>query len=457
MGAVSRLARKMPGPLRRLYYASVPFSVRYGSEFRETSKFLSRSQWWGRQELEAHQLEQLGRLLEHAYTNVPYYQKVFNERGLKPRDIQSLADLSKLPILTRDIIWENFDGLIATNVQREGLKKFSTSGSTGNRLTFLGEDILYKAEAAYVARAFSAHGSKLNDEMSIWLRRYVPDDGGSIFKHDLELRRLYLSAYHLSLNRLKEYVDLINGCQARVLVGYPSSLYILASLLEGSGLRLTNVRVAHAASEQMLAHWRQKIETVLGIPVKAHYGMIEKVSMFFQCDCSDFYHESLEYGVTEFVNPEHGVGQVVGTGFLNYAMPFIRYQMNDTARVNAGETKCKCGRGLPLSVEDFEGRADDILVTSDGRYLPGVNFYTMMYKTPGVKMFQIMQQAPDSVEVLVVPSDTFDDTSMQLLRKGLTDRLGSVTLEIKLVNDIERSRQTGKIRCIINNCKLALQ
>ena len=178
-------------------------------------------------------------------------------------------------------------------------------------------------------------------------------------------------------------MDLINGCRARVLVGYPSSLFILATLLEGSGLGLTHVRVAHAASEQMLPHWKQKIETVLGIPVKAHYGMIEKVSMFFQCDGSNCYHESLEYGVTEFVNQENGAGQVVGTGFLNYAMPFIRYQTNDTARINTGETQCKCGRGLPLSVEDFEGRADDILVTSDGRYLPGVNFYTMMYKTPG--------------------------------------------------------------------------
>jgi len=431
--------------------------MRYGSKFRETSKCIRRSQWWSRQELEAYQLEQLGRLVEHAYANVPYYQKVFNERALKPQDIQGLSDLAKLPILTRDIIRENFDDLIATTVRREGLKKFSTSGSTGNRLTFLGEDSLYKAEAAHVARAFSAHGSRLNDEMTVWLRRYVPDDGGPIFKHDLELRRLYLSAYHLSLNRLKEYVDLINGCQACVLVGYPSSLYILATLLEKSGLRLTNIRVAHAASEQMLAHWKQKIETVLGIPVKAHYGMIEKVSMFFQCDCSDLYHESLEYGVTEFVNQEAGVGQVVGTGFLNYAMPFIRYQMNDTARVNAGETKCKCGRGLPLSVEDFQGRADDILVTSDGRHLPGVNFYTMMYKTPGVKMFQIMQQAPDSVEVMIVPTDTFDTASMQLLRKGLTDRLGSVNLDIKLVNEIERSRKTGKIRCIINNCTLGVQ
>jgi len=447
----------MPGPLQRLYYAAIPFSMRYGAGFRKTYEFISRSQWWAHRELEAYQVEQLGRLLEHAYKNVPYYRKVFKERGLKPQDIQGPSDLPKLPILTRDVIRANFDDLIDRNVRREGLKKFSTSGSTGNRLTFLGEDLLYKAEAAYLTRAFSAHGSSLYDEKSVWLRRYVPDEGGPIFKQDHELRRLYLSAYHLSLKRLQEYVELINGYKAGVLVGYPSSLYILATLLEASGSRLPNIRVAHAASEQMLPHWKQKIETVLGIPVKAHYGMMEKVSMFFQCDCSDFYHESLEYGVTELVNQENHLGQVVGTGFLNYAMPFIRYLVSDNAKANAGERKCGCGRGLPLSVEDFEGRADDILMTPDGRYLPGVNFYTMMYKIPGVTMFQIVQQAPDSVEVMVVPSDRFDTASEQLLRKGLADRLGSVKAEIKLVNEIERSPKTGKIRCILNNCKGAVQ
>jgi len=452
MGSVSRLSKKLPTALQKAYYAAVPLSIRYGAEYRKVYNFINRSQWWSAQELQAYQLVQLGALLEHAYTNVPYYRRVFDERNLKPKDIQSLSDLAQLPILTRDIVRANFDDLIARNYPRSALKKFSTSGSTGNPLIFLGEDRLYKTEAAFITRAFNAHGARLYDEPTIWLRRYVPESGAPIFKHDYELRRLYLSAYHLSLSRIKEYVDLINGYNARVLVGYPSSLYILALLLEESGLHLKHIHVAHAASEKVLREWKEKAESVLGIPVKTHYGMMEKVCLFFQCDCSDAYHESLEYGITEFVNEENGVGQVVGTGFLNYAMPFIRYQMNDCARINHNGTKCTCGRGLPLAVEDFEGRADDILVTLDGRYIPGVNFYTMMYKIPGIKMFRIVQYAPNLVEVKIVPSALFDTASMELLKRGLVDRLGSIELEIKLVDEIERSVKTGKVRCIENNC-----
>jgi len=450
MGVVSRLAKKMPDPIQKLYYATVPFSVRYGAHFRKTYSFISDSQWWDYERLKSYQIEQLRRLLTHAYTNTPYYRKIFDDRGLKPNDIQDLSDLQKLPVLTRDIIRSNYDDLIDQRLSKSKLKKFSTSGSTGSPLIFYGENTLYKAEAAFITRAFGAHGIRLYSEKTIWLRRYVPESGGPIFKHDYELRRLYLSAYHLSLSRIKEYVELISDYKAHVLVGYPSSLYILALLLEESGLKLSNIRVAHVASEKMLAEWKNKIETVLGIPVKTHYGMMEKVSMFFQCDSSDYYHESLEYGVTEFLR-DKGNAQVIGTGFLNYAMPFIRYLMNDSARLNENVMKCACGRGLPLTVQDFEGRADDLLFTSDGRYIPGVNFYTMMYMIPGIKMFQIVQHAPHVVETRVVTSSLFSDESMRMLTNGLIDRLGTIDLDIKLVEEIERSRITGKIRCIINN------
>ena len=334
MGAVSRFVKKMPGPVRRLYYAAIPFSIRYGVAYRNMYTFINTSQWYSYQELQSYQLSQLNHLLEHAYENVPYYKRIFNERGLKPKDIQCLSDLSKLPILTRDIIINNFDDLVASNFPKNTLKNFSTSGSTGKPLVFLGADSIYKAEAAFISRSYNAHGTKLYDEKTIWLRRYVPSNNDPIFKYDYELRRLYLSAYHLSHNNIKEYVNLINEYDSCTLVGYPSSLYILALLLEESGLHLEKIRIAHAASEKMLTTWKNKIEAVLGVPVKSHYGMIEKVSMFFQCSCSDFYHESLEYGITEFVNEKNGIGQVVGTGFLNYAMPFIRYQMNDFAKVN---------------------------------------------------------------------------------------------------------------------------
>ena len=190
----------------------------------------------------------------------------------------------------------------------------------------------------------------------------------------------------------------------------------------------------------------------MGIPVKAHYGMVEKVSMFFQCDHSDAYHESMEYGVTEFID-DGGNRQVVGTGFLNYTMPFIRYQMNDYATLNPDGLECACGRGLPLTVLDFEGRRDNVLVTPDGRLVPGGNFYVMMYEIPGIEMFQIIQHEPGRVEIKLVTSKSFTDENLQRVKEGMFKRMGNLEFQIAIVDEIERDRKTGKIRCIINKVR----
>lgn len=452
MGTLSRFTNSMPSMIKRLYYASIPFSMRYSGYFLKVKNLLSESQWWDSDKLKTYQMEQLKLLLNHAYSNVPYYGKVFSDYGLKPNDIQDISDLQKLPILTRDLVRENFVNLIDNRILLSDIINFSTSGSTGNPLKFVGNDKLYKSEAAFINRAFEAHGAKLYNEKTIWLRHYVPEVGGPIFKNNYELNRLYLSPYHLSIDRVREYVDLINNYKARVIVGYPSSLYILALLLEESGLRLKHIKIAHAASENMLSKWKEKINSILGVSVKMHYGMVERVSMFFQCSHTDFYHESLEYGVTEFIN-NNGIFSVIGTGFLNYVMPFIRYQANDFATLNTGSMTCTCGRGLPLSVENFDGRLNDILITSEGRYIPGVNFFPTLSTIHGIKMFQIIQKSPSYVEVKIVPSNLYDENCMIQVKKCMIERLGNIEINIVLVDSIERSLETGKIRCIINYCK----
>lgn len=430
---------------KKLYYDIVPFHRRYGKEFKKTLDIIEETQWYSLKELKQYQLNQLNKLLNHSYETVPYYTKVFKDLNLTPDDINSTKDLSKLPILTKDIIRDNWDDLQSTKSYTEKVYNFSTSGSTGNPLTFLGNDDVYKREAAFILRAYRSHGANLYDTKSIWLRRYVPGKNEPLYKYDDELKRMYLSAYHLSKDNIEDYVSMINSYNSEVLVAYPSSIYILALLMENNNLKLKNIKYIHTASEKMLPQWSNKVEEVLGIKPKSHYGMMEKVSMFFQCDHSDMYHESLEYGVTEIVD-----NYVVGTGFLNYTMPFIRYKTNDVATKNTKNKKCKCGRGLPLSVKDFDGRSDDILITKDGRYIPAVNFYTMMYKLDNIDMFQIIQRKRNKIDVNIKVKEKFNQEKK--LKKELENRLGSIKLNINYVDNIERDKNTQKIRCIVNEC-----
>ena len=81
-----------PLGLKRLY-AAIPFGLRMGRAYRETHRFLAESEKWPWQRLAEYQNERLRSLIRHAFENVPYYHRTFVERGLKPEDIRTVADL----------------------------------------------------------------------------------------------------------------------------------------------------------------------------------------------------------------------------------------------------------------------------------------------------------------------------------------------------------------------------
>ncbi len=113
-------------------FLATPHSMYYDkSVFTETYAFLQESQWWSKEKLEEYQIQQFHELINHAYANVPYYRRVFDERGLKPRDIHNLEDLRKLLYLTKDIIRKHLKDLMATNYPVSKSHYATTGGSTG--------------------------------------------------------------------------------------------------------------------------------------------------------------------------------------------------------------------------------------------------------------------------------------------------------------------------------------
>ncbi len=98
--SINHLIKILPFPVKqsiKYIYGIIPPRIRYGKVFWDTYNFLQESQWWSREKLEDYQLQQLRELLHHAYENVPYYRRIFDERGLKSKDIHNFDDLRKLP------------------------------------------------------------------------------------------------------------------------------------------------------------------------------------------------------------------------------------------------------------------------------------------------------------------------------------------------------------------------
>jgi phenylacetate-CoA ligase len=416
--------------------------MRYSRLYWDTLKFLNRVDGWSYEQARDYQLNELRKLLKHCQDNVPYYGKLFSDYGFDP-NIKTFEEINKLPYLTKDIINANREQLIATNHNK--LITFKTSGSTGNRLVFYGDDSMYKKEAAYIHHSIQAHHGALYDEWSIWIRRHSPKDEMDLIVRDYELKRIYMSPFHLNDNTIEFYVNQINKSNAKTLLTYPSTAYWLSCLLEKHNLKLPNIKAIHGASEKCLPSWDDQIKKVFGFSMKMHYGQVEKVAFMYQSMDSDYYHEDLTYSYTEFVD-----GIIVGTSFLNYTMPFVRYKTNDVVTLNDGVNNTE---SRPLTVQAIDGRVDDMIVAESGARIPSVNFYTVMSKREEVSMFQIHQYADKSIDMKIVVNDNFTNNIVDDLRNELVKRVGNLSINMYIVSDIERNPITGKIRCVITDIK----
>ena len=443
MGVVNRIIKSQPKFIKGLYYNLVPFRYRYGNVFGETVDFLNKVNGWDYTRTKEHQFNELRRILSYCQDYVPYYGKLFSEYEFNPK-IQSFNDVNKLPYLTKDIIHDNKDLLLSTSYNGK-LYKFKTSGSTGKRMEFYGDDSMYKKEAAYIQHSFNSHNSILNDEWTIWIRRHSPKDENDLIVKDYELKRIYVSAFHLNDSTIKFYVNLINESKSKTIVTYPSTAYWLCCLLKKFNLKLPHVTGIHGASEKCLDIWGDKIKEVLGFDLKMHYGQVEKVSFMYQSNMGNNYHESLTYSYTEY--DEENV--IVGTSFMNYVMPFIRYKTNDIATLINNPV---LNTSTPLTVKEIDGRVDDMVVSESNSKIPSVNFYTVMSKCEDVKMFQLYQKMDKSLEMKLI-FNTFSNKTLTHIKKEIKQRVGDLPLTFNIVDEIPRDVNTGKLRCVITEIK----
>lgn len=432
--------KKQPNFLKKILYYLIPFQYRYGKKYSEFLKLIKKSKSWSYKESKEFQLNKLRETLEYAKHNCPYYEKVFVELNFDT-NIKSLEDIQKLPILTKEIIIDNFDDLISKSFDKKKYK-MNTSGTTGKRLSLYGSDDLFKIECAFITNAFNDHGAELYDHHSIWIRRYSPKEGDPIYYDDLELNRSYLSAFHLNDSTVFDYVDYINKTKSKILVSYPSTIYYLAVLCNKYGLKLKHIKYLHGASEVCLPQWKDKIKEYLGVDIKMHYGQVEKVSFAHQ-DSNDFYYrENLLYGYNEIMED----GSLIATGFYNEVIPLIRYETKDKVKLLKEPI---LDGAFPKTIEEILGRNGDMLLTKNDSWVPAVNFYSFMSKIEEVDLFQILQNKENkSVTFYIVPNKFYNNQVEKKLTIEMKSRLGEVPLKIEIVTELKRDFSSSKLKTV---------
>lgn len=433
----------------------VPYYFRYGHIFRKTYLELSETEQFNTSQINEYQLEQLKKMVTHCYHNVPYYKKVFDERNIKPSDINSLHDLKKIPYLTKEIIQENFDDLIARNIPKKYLKLQTTGGSSGTPLAFY-ED---KRSAGAREWAFVSHIWKRAGFDPKKRQRFVIIRGNKIKNGiiDYNGKDLILSSYHLTDKNIEFYLEEIEKFNPDFIQAYPSSIEIISkfALLNNKKINIPNLKAIFCSSEKLYNSQNLVVEQAFNTKIFNLYGQTEHCCIAGNCGESNLLHLQFEYGITELIN-EKGfdisgkldTGEIIATNLNNYAMPFLRYKTGDIAI--STNKKCNCGRNH-VNILDIKGRETEQIITKSGAKvaMTAIIFAQHFEAFKKVKRMQLIQEKVGEVFVNIIENEKLDYNDQKEIIEKMNDATnGELDVFIRVVDHISLTNR-GKHKFLV--------
>lgn len=398
------------------------------------------------------QYKQLKMILSHAYENVPFYRKKFMAVGIRPDDIKSVADLSKLPVTTKQEIQSlPLQDLTANNINISKCIKRMTSGSTGIPLTVVVDPARVDFELALWMRTFFENGLRTRDKMAVITDPRNFPRRKSVFQKIGLMRSKYLSVFDDSKNLrtdLEEYAP-------EVVKGYPSSLSLLVK--EGSLKSRFRPRLVFTCAELLDKANRERISSLSQNPVLDNYSCSEFNLLGWECREHSGYHINVDSTLLEFVRDQEIAapgerGEIICTNLSNFSMPLIRYAIGDVGV--SKKDKCPCGRTLPL-MDLVEGRTGDFLVTTDNRLVPPIIFFPYPFESDdcfeGVSQFRVIQKRIDEMTIQLVAVEHGPSIEqLENARKEIQRIFGrDMRVTFEFVENIQ-SGPTGKLKKIVS-------
>ncbi len=399
---------------------------------------LQDAQYWSPEQRRADTQTNLARLLHHAVTNVPYYRRTLAPYQDRFAGMIERLDLSELPILTKQQIRDHGQELWADGHAAYKPSVAQTSGTTGSPTKFLVDRQSNITHFASIWTMLNWVGYRFGD-------RFADLTGGERAGEPMYARDL--RSAHLSRENVQRYARRLRRFEPVVFKAIPSSMYIYCRWLEEAGLESYQPRAVLTCAETLHDHYRAKIQDVFHCRLFDFYNQNERACLFSTCEHGR-YHIHEDYSYVELIdNDTPGRAQVVTTTTNNFVMPLIRYQTNDLVEVGDG-TGCPCGRTYP-TVARVIGRADDIVVTPDGRFHSSFEF--ILERMENIRMTQIVQDDVDHIDVRLVPTPSFDRrTDLRRLEDELRAWLGDdIDIGFSFHTALQPGR-TGKIPFVIS-------
>jgi phenylacetate-CoA ligase len=403
--------------------------------------------------LEKLQRKRLRAIIKHAYENVAFYHRKFDEAHVKPDDIKCVADLPKLPSTTKEELQEaSFGNLLARNVDLKSCFRRTTSGSTGVPLTLFLDSFTAALEGAVWTRTFLENGLKVRDKMAVIADPRIFPKKSFVQRFGL-MSRKYLSIFDSAERQFKA----LQAYKPDAIKGYLSSLFILAELYTTMKSSF-KPRIVFTSAELLDNVDRRFINSSFHVDLLDNYACNEFGLLAWECSEHGGYHMNVDRAVIEFVNENGPVasgesGEIVCTSLFNWAMPLIRYRIEDVG--TPIDEPCSCGRTLPL-MKMIMGRKDDFLTATDGRLLSPTIFFPYPFEDlKGIRRFRVVQRKRTKMEIQLYVNKSFVDETQVFnkARKEIQRIFGEdMEVDFQLLDRMSKD-SNGKLRKIVSMVK----
>jgi phenylacetate-CoA ligase len=418
-----------------------------------------------REELEQLQAKRLRNQCERVFSNVPFYRKKFEELDVRPADINSIDDVTRLPFTEKQDLRNNYPmGLFA--VPKDNVVRVHASSGTTGKATVVGytqRDIDNWADL--MARCFAAAGGTRQDVIHN-AYGYGLFTGGLGAHYGAE--RLGATTVPVSGGATARQVVLLRDFKATMICCTPSyALYLYETALQsGIDFKELPLRVGVFGAEPWTEEMRRDIESKLSIKAIDIYGLSEIMGPGVGIECIEAQagaHLMEDHFLVEIIDPETGeqlprgeVGELVITTLTKEAIPLIRYRTRDLTSLNT--EPCVCGRTFHR-MNRVMGRSDDMLIIRGVNVFPS-QIEALLLETEGLTPhYQLIIERKGNLDTLSIQVEVdekhFSDEIKKLQRfegsiqKNIKEFLG-VTAKVKLVEPQSIERSVGKAKRILD-------
>ncbi|MHB9035555.1 MAG: phenylacetate--CoA ligase family protein [Armatimonadota bacterium] len=426
-------------------------------------KELEESQWWTPEQLREMQNEKLRVMVRHAYETVQYYRELFDAHNLRPDDIKTIADLPKIPLLSKDTIKANYPDKLASNrFDDKSVIECKSSGSTGAPVKFQTS----LEEKGFMWGLLFRMWGWTGWEPGMKYVNFTICEEVAMKKYpilrDIETyltRVITLDPRFMDDPSIAKFIKEVISGNPYMLRGHPSTCYYLARYMSEHDIRF-NLKACICMGETLFPFIREAVEERFGCGIYDNYGC-EGVSALAQCSPTSKMHISSETVITEIVDddgnpvPSGVEGRLVMTSLGKYAMPLLRYDTQDVASMT--DELCSCCRGLPL-INSLKGRMVDISYTPSGKLIAVYMFTPLLGAlSDEIDGWQVVHEAPSELVINVVPRGSLRQESVKHIISTTQGYLGD-DIEVR-VQEVESIPLTpsGKRRFFISKCAKGTQ